>query len=314
VTDDAVRFWLDSSGRVPRLTPAEEVHLGGLIRAWQDWQPSSDDAPAPVKRRGLRARDRMVSANLRLVAHVTRLMRPGLGLLIGESDLPDLLQAGAIGLMRGAERFDPERGYKFSTFGYWWIRQGLSRWCDSSSRTIRLPTTHGPKLARLGRVGAMLTNDLGRQPTNAELAAALGMKLDDLNLVFQVGAPCRSLDQAHGDIDNPSSLGELLAAPGAEEQSPDVEELHERIAGLDPIQQRLIAARWGLTCPPMSYAQLASQEAISIGEVKLMLGKAMRKLRREPEPVTLPPPALTPWRAEECCQLSLSIPIPPALP
>ena len=146
---DGVQFWLDSAGRVPLLAPAEELHLGGLVRAWMDWEPTADEAPPAVRRRGLRARDRMVSANLRLVAHVTRVMRPGLGISITDADHLDLLQAGAIGLMRGVEKFDPARGYKLSTYAYWWIRQGLSRHVDSSSRTIRLPCTHGPKLARL---------------------------------------------------------------------------------------------------------------------------------------------------------------------
>jgi len=301
---DAVQFWLDGAGRIARLTPAEEVHLGALVRAWQDHPNGPDNAPPSIRRRGIRARDRMVAANLRLVAHVARVMRPGLGISVVESDLPDLFQSGAIGLMRGAERFDPSLGYKFSTLAYWWIRQGLSRMVDSSSRTIRLPTTHGPKLARLGKIGRQLTAELGRQPTRAEVAEVLGMKAADLDMVLQVGLPCRSLDQFRGDGDNPTTLANLIAAPGPAESNPEVDELQERMAALDPIEQRLIEGRWGMEGPPRNLTQLAAQEAISIAEVKVILGQAMRKLRREEPP---PAPTLTPWRPEQCCQLSLSL-------
>ena len=119
----SVNRWLDHAGRQPLLTPAGEVHLGTLVRAWQDWAGGPAEAPPAVRRSGLRARDRMVAANLRFVAHVESKMhargpQPG--------ELVDRLQAGALGLMRGAERFDPTRGYKFSTFAYWWIRQAIS--------------------------------------------------------------------------------------------------------------------------------------------------------------------------------------------
>lgn len=306
---DAAQFWLDSCGRQPLLTAAEEVHLGALVRAWQDWDPTPADAPPAIKRRGLRARDRFVSGNLRLVAHVTRVMRPGLGIAVSDSDMPDLLQAGAIGLMRGAERFDPARGYKFSTFAYWWIRQGLARWADSSSRTIRLPTTHGPKLARLGRVGAQLTAELGRQPTRVEIADALGMRLADLDLVLRVGLPCWSLDQAHGDLDNPSSLSELLAAPAPEEPGPDVVELHRRLAGLDPLSRRLVIGRWGLEQPVQPVLALAQAEGIPAARVRSLLAAAEQQLRDQPTP-----PPLTPWRPEVFCQLSLLDPTPTATP
>ena len=150
--EDMALFWLSQAGRQPLLTAAEEIHLGSLIRAWQDWEPSAADAPLSVRRRGLRARDRMVGANLRLVAHIAGRSRGRLGVVVADADLPDLFQAGAIGLQRGAELFDPARGYKFSTYAYWWIRQGISRWADSHGRTIRVPTTHSSTAAKLGRV------------------------------------------------------------------------------------------------------------------------------------------------------------------
>jgi DNA-directed RNA polymerase sigma subunit (sigma70/sigma32) len=116
--DDALHWWGDVAARYPLLTAAEEVHLGQLIRAWQDHPDGPDGAPAGVRRRGMRARDRMVTANLRLVMRAAGRQQHNDG---GN----DLLQAGAEGLIKAALRFDPEKGYKFSTYAYWWIWQGL---------------------------------------------------------------------------------------------------------------------------------------------------------------------------------------------
>jgi RNA polymerase sigma factor (sigma-70 family) len=125
--------WLNAAGREPMLTPAEELHLGALVRRWQDWEPTPDEAPSRVIRQGLRARSRIVSANLRLVALVVeRTARPA------HVALEDALQAGCIGLIRAAEKFDPQRGYKFSTYSYLWIRQALTCEIDKSG-TIRTP-------------------------------------------------------------------------------------------------------------------------------------------------------------------------------
>jgi len=278
-SDDAATHWLQQAGRQPLLTAAEELHLGSLVRAWQDHPAGPDQAPARITRRGRRARDRIVSANLRLVAHVVRTMRPGLGRQVGEADLPDLFQAGAMGLMRGAERFDPARGYKFSTFGYWWIRQGVSRWADSSSRLIRPPSGHAPKLARLGRIGEELQRQLGRQPSRAELAEALGMSLRDLDLVLTVGQSCCSLDQPVAGSEDPSPLGAMLAAPGAPEPDPLAIELRERLAALPPVQARLVAGRWGIGCAKLKLGPLAASEKLTIPAARAQLREAEAALR-----------------------------------
>lgn len=278
-SDDAATHWLQQAGRQPLLTAAEELHLGSLVRAWQDHPAGPEQAPARITRRGRRARDRIVNANLRLVAHVVRTMRPGLGRQVGEADLPDLFQAGAMGLMRGAERFDPARGYKFSTFGYWWIRQGVSRWCDSSSRLIRPPSGHAPKLARLGRIGEELQRQLGRQPSRAELAEALGMSLRDLDLVLTVGQSCCSLDQPVAGSEDPSPLGGMLATPGAPEPDPLTMELRERINALPPLQARLIAGRWGIGCAKLKLGPLAASEKLTIPAARAQLREAEAALR-----------------------------------
>ena len=128
----AALYWLNNAGRQPLLTAAEEIHLGAAVRAWQDHPDGPADAPAGIKRRGLRARDRFVLANLRLVAHIA-------GKHGGSAPLEDRLQAGTLGLMRGAEKFDPTKGYKFSTYAYWWILQSLRPVNDSARYAVHIP-------------------------------------------------------------------------------------------------------------------------------------------------------------------------------
>ena len=138
MASDAVGHWLEGAGRFPLLGPAEEVHLGGLVRAWQDHPAGPAGAPPAIRRQGLRARDRIVRCNLRLVAHITDRARRRGGVRLLE--LEDALQVGAIGLQRAAERFDPARGYKFSTYAFWWIRQSIARESEVVGSTIRLPS------------------------------------------------------------------------------------------------------------------------------------------------------------------------------
>ncbi len=186
MTTDAVGAWLAAAGRVPLLTAAEEVHLGQAIRRWMDHPDGPDLAPAPVRRRGLRARDRMVAANLRLVASVTNKYRQRI--TARRMCLADALQEGAIGLQRGAEKFDPARGYKFSTYAYWWVRQSITRWLDQLD-LIRLPINVSEQL----RSAAVDLSD-------PRLAAAVAAK--------RMG----SLDRRVGEANN-SSLADMLAAP-----------------------------------------------------------------------------------------------------
>ena len=140
---DAVGAWLAAAGRQPLLTTAEEVHLGQAIRRWMDWEGGPELAPAPVQRRGLRARDRMVEANLRLVVSVANRYRQRVA--ARRQCIADAYQEGAIGLQRGAEKFDPARGYKFSTYAYWWIRQAIQRWIDQQN-LIRVPVNVNEQL------------------------------------------------------------------------------------------------------------------------------------------------------------------------
>jgi RNA polymerase primary sigma factor len=316
--DDMISHWLGQAGRISLLTAAEELHLGSLVRRWQDHPKGTVEDPAKPDpehraaiRRGLRARDRMVTANLRLVAHVTRLRRPLLGVYIPDADLPDLLQAGAIGLQRGIEKFDPSRGYKVSTFCYWWIRQALSRDVDWCARTIRIAAGRTDLLCRAKALTRTLTTELRRAPTRVELAAALEVSIKDLDHLLLIAAGCYSLDAPPpGGCDDGGLLGDALAAP-APDPGFDAEELEARLLCLDPIELRLVTARWGLDGDPRHLRQLAEQEAISEGEVRKLLAIAMAKMRGEAAPVAVvrrkpklkpPPPSSPPPPLLEPCR------------
>jgi RNA polymerase sigma factor (sigma-70 family) len=190
VTDDAIGHWLNAAGRVPLLTAAEEVHLSQSVRRWQDWEGGPDAAPAQVQRRGLRARERMVAANLRLVVSVANKYR---GRITARHQcMSDAFQEGAIGLQRGAEKFDSSKGYKFSTYGYWWIRQAITRWLDRLD-LIRLPV-HVSEMLRRADV------DLS-DPRIADAVAA--RRLGSLDMAIGEGDSCTLADVIAAPAEDP---------------------------------------------------------------------------------------------------------------
>jgi RNA polymerase sigma factor (sigma-70 family) len=216
VTESAVDAWLTAAARHPLLTPAEELHLGNLVRVWMDWPDGADQAPAGVRRRGLRARDRMVSANLRLVVAVAK--RFSRRLQHSTLEMADVLQEGTIGLTRGVEKFDPARGYKFSTYAYWWIRQAINR-ALLTSGVIRLPEHIAQKAAKsLAEIAALPEGQ--RATVEAALAALRLAWLD-----APVGV---------GDVDG-ATVGELIAADGVDQLEALADQLEaERLRSAAP--------------------------------------------------------------------------------
>lgn len=285
---DSVTAWLQAAGRHPLLTAAEEVHLGTLVRAWQDHPAGPDGAPPAIRRRGLRARERMVAANLRLVAHVAQRARRGVAV-----DLEDALQAGAIGLQRAAERFDPSRGYKFSTFAYWWIRQGIARESDQHGRTIRIPSSLAPAVARIERVAHELSQQLGRLPSTEELAQQLGIGAEELRTYWTRGQRIDSLDRnVEGADSTRSRLGDLLGseAPPDDEQ---LEELRSRLLSLDATTYQLVAARWFAT-PRQPLKAAAAAAGLSPRAAQRRIDAAVNWLRLDRSPAaapSVPPPS-----------------------
>ena len=214
-TTDALQLFLNEAARWPLLTAAEEVELAKRIER-------GDKA----------AKDRMINSNLRLVVSIAKKYQGhGLSLL-------DLIQEGIIGLIRAVEKFDWRRGFKFSTYATWWIRQAVQRGVANKSRTIRIPVHIAEREQKIARAERELTAKLGRPPTDAELAEAAKLSLKHVNEVRQAARAVTSLDKPLGD-DNEASLGDLIAANPTTVE----EEVHVSLARGDAPQGARRAAR-----------------------------------------------------------------------
>src|SRR6187399_1541239 len=190
-TTDALQLFLNEMARYPLLTAEEEVELAKLIER-------GDKA----------AKDRMVNSNLRLVVSIAKKYQGhGLSLL-------DLIQEGIIGLIRAVEKFDWRRGFKFSTYATWWIRQAVQRGVANKSRTIRIPVHIADREQRIARAERTLAPKLGRQPTEEEVAKQAKLPLKQVREVRQAARAITSLDRPVGEGD--AALGDLFAAEGAE--------------------------------------------------------------------------------------------------
>lgn len=281
---DSVGWYLSTIGRVPLLTPAEEIELAHHVQAMKRLRDLPADQITPRQRHqirmGTRARDRMMAANLRLVVSVAKkYQNQGLELL-------DLVQEGAIGLERAVDKFDPAMGYKFSTYAYWWIRQGMTRAIDNSARTIRLPIHVSEKLSKMRRISRELSHRLGRQPYRLELAHAMGMPPQELEDLISQSAPCASLDaHARGEEDR-STLGELIADPASGESMDSMdrtlqkEHLGNWLSQLNEREQKIIKMRFGLEgSEPLTLAEIGRQINVSRERVRQLEAKAILKLR-----------------------------------
>jgi len=167
-SSDSMTWYLASIGREPLLTPSEEIELGNQVQKMMGLIETKSDEYSPqelkVIRVGRRAKDRMIKANLRLVVSIAKKYQ-GKGL-----ELLDLIQEGSLGLERAVEKFDPSRGYKFSTYAFWWIRQSMTRAIACQSRTIRLPVHLSERLTTIRKVSLDLAHKLGAMPSRQEIA------------------------------------------------------------------------------------------------------------------------------------------------
>lgn len=281
---DSIGWYLSNIGRVPLLTAAEEIelahHVQGMKRLLELPPESLTVRQRHQIRMGTRARDRMMAANLRLVVSVAKkYQNQGLELL-------DLAQEGAIGLERAVDKFDPAMGYKFSTYAYWWIRQGMTRAIDNSARTIRLPIHISEKLSKMRRITRELSHRFGRQPNRLELAHAMGMEPRELEELIAQSAPCASLDaHARGEEDR-STLGELIADPASHEpmdhmdRSLQKEHLGAWLSQLNEREQKILKLRFGLEgSEPLTLAEIGRAINVSRERVRQLEAKAIMKLR-----------------------------------
>ena len=280
---DSIGFYLSSIGRIPLLTAAEEIELAHHVQAMKQLQELPEEELTSRHRHkirmGKRARDRMMAANLRLVVSVAKkYQNQGLELL-------DLVQEGAIGLERAVDKFDPAMGYKFSTYAYWWIRQGITRAIAEKSRTIRLPIHITEMLNKLKKGQRELSQDLGRTPSITELAAFVELPEEDVkDLMCRARHPV-SLEMKVGDGDD-TELLELLSGD-SELPSQQVEEdcmkgdLRSLLGQLPHMQEQVLRMRYGMDGEdPMSLTGIGRILGMSRDRVRNLERDGLAGLRR----------------------------------
>jgi RNA polymerase primary sigma factor len=289
-TADPVKDYLGQIGKVPLLSAGQEVELAKRIEAGlfaeEKLADGSGVLPAGqstdlerVAEDGRTAKNHLLEANLRLVVSVAR-RYAGRGMLF-----LDLIQEGNLGLIRGVEKFDYTRGYKFSTYATWWIRQAITRAMAEQSRTIRLPVHMAEAVSTLARVQRQLLQDLGREPTPEELAAELDMTPQKLTEVQKHAREPISLHTPLGE-DGDSELGDLIedtqAIQPAEAASSTLlqEQLHAVLGTLPEREADVVSMRFGLTGgQPKTLDEIGKAYGVTRERIRQIESKAMSKLR-----------------------------------
>ena len=288
-SSDPVSWYLATIGRIPLLTPAEEIELGNQVQAMmaltEDGSRAFEEGDLTTAQRrllriGRRAKERMMKANLRLVVSVAKKYQ-GKGL-----ELLDLIQEGSLGLERAVEKFDPTRGYKFSTYAFWWIRQSMTRAIACQSRTIRLPVHLSERLTTIRKVSLDLAHKLGAMPSRVEIAEAMDIPLDELDSLLRQALTTSSLDAPVNGEEGRSFLGDLIADSSLDEPLDIVEQRihHEQLgrwlSHLSEQEQHVLRMRFGLEGNERhTLAEIGRLMEVSRERVRQVELKALRKLR-----------------------------------
>jgi RNA polymerase primary sigma factor len=290
---DPVGLYLEEIGRHPLLTPAGEQVLARSIaegRAARDELERLDADPdasvGPAQRRRLNAAVRdgreaselFVNANLRLVVSVAkRYQGTGVPLL-------DLIQEGNLGLMRAVEKFDAEKGFRFSTYAIWWIRQSISRGIAGTRSSVRLPTRVNEETVRLREMTTQMEQRLGRQPRVDELAEATGLSEARVSELLRLATDAVSLSGSVGS-DGDAELGDFIEDPAATAAMDGItsrllgNEVEEMLSVLDERERRIVALRFGFDGEePMSVVDVAARIGLSRERIRQLEHRALAKL------------------------------------
>ncbi|HEY9865341.1 MAG TPA: RNA polymerase sigma factor, RpoD/SigA family [Candidatus Obscuribacterales bacterium] len=302
VTTDTVRTYLHEIGRVPLLTREQEITYGKQVQTMmqqlevkntlagqlgrepsqQEWSDAVEMSPEELQtllQKGRRAKQKMIEANLRLVVSIAKKYQKR------NMEFLDLIQEGTLGLERGVEKFDPMRGYKFSTYAYWWIRQAITRAIAQTSRTIRLPIHITEKLNKIKKVQRELVQKLGRNATPGEIAQALELDPAQIRDYLLASRHPVSLDLRVGDNQD-TELQDLLedhntSADAFVTQELLRQDLKNLLADLTAQQREVITLRYGLEDgKEMSLSKVGVQMSISRERVRQLENQALNHLRR----------------------------------
>lgn len=298
ISGDSVRAYLRDIGRIPLLEHDEEILLGRKVQRLMEIKaceellenPTTEELAVSLGlskqelrrelRDGTKAKDKMVTANLRLVVSVAKKYTKR------NMELLDIIQEGTIGLVRGVEKFDPGRGYKFSTYAYWWIRQGITRAIAEKSRAIRLPIHVTENLNRLKKAQRELSQINGYMPTVAELAEELELTADAVKDLMCKARQPTSLEIKIGEnrdtalidlLEDETQLPEMLL-----ERACIKEDVRELIGDLPEMQAAVISMRYGIgedVLEPMSMTAIGQILNMSRDRVRTLEQKAIRNLR-----------------------------------
>ena len=261
--DTAIKLYLREIGQVKLLTPQEEIQLA-----------------ARIKKGDKKAREQMIKANLRLVVKIARDYE-GIGL-----PLLDLISEGNIGLMKAVERFDPKKGGKLSTYGSWWIKQSIKRALANQSKTIRLPVHLVDKISKMRRIGMRLQEELGREPTDEELADELDMTATRVRQMRMASIRPASLDAPIGDDDS-NNFSDVVEDENATSPYDNLEDktvtdmLQEMVKHLDPREATILRYRFGLDGgSEKTLEEVGEKFGVTRERVRQIQNLALRKLRK----------------------------------